>query len=193
MCSSLLGGRFLNFPVCPDFSCLMNQLPINLAHPSMLPWCCKKENLKRIFWKHKKTKIQTRWIQSFSRLQNFIFTCKTEWGFPVFLFSFTAVFVTGVASWVVVTWHVIMSVLTRGGTLGDTNVLTCHKIFGKKNPKKGHLDGQQDQQVTAQGLLRLLCVCCGMGRIWLISWQTFMENFLWREAGSSALPEVCFN
>lgn len=43
-----------------------------------------------------------------------------------------------------------MSVLTREGTLGNTNVLTCHKIFGGK--KKSQLDKQQDQQVPAQGL-----------------------------------------
>lgn len=82
--------------------------------------------------------------------------------------------------------------LTREGTLGDTNVLTCHKIFGRKK-KKGQLDRQQDQQVAAQGLPRLVCVCCGKGRIWVISWQTFVGNFLWREVGSSALPEMCFN
>lgn len=54
-----------------------------------------------------------------------------------------AVFVTGVASPVVVMWQVIMSILTREGTLGDTNILTCRKIFKKKKPKKASLIGSR--------------------------------------------------
>lgn len=48
--------------------------------------------------------------------------------------------------------QVVMSLLTREGTLGDANVLTCHKIFG---------GGKKGPASASPGVAKVgLCVLC---------------------------------
>lgn len=108
MCSSLLGERFLNFAVCPGF--------INLTRLSVL-WCCKKKTWRKCSENKRRPKLKPDGFKSFQGMKISIFTLKTEWSFPGFLFSFMAVFVAGVASQAVVWGRLYWVSLQEKGVL----------------------------------------------------------------------------
>lgn len=75
--------------------------------------------------------------------------------------------------------------LPREGALGDTNVMTCHKIFWKKK-KKGQLDRQQEQQVPAQGFPRFVCAVVREGS------GLFPGRHSWRTSSEGKWAQVHF-